>query len=124
MQRYFVITAGQFLNELVVFEAQPEGFIATPFKKYLKRVQAGECEIKIARIAGGLFDYEQNMLNEWNEFQDQEDRVKILMRNIQDDRIDALCREYLNHTDGMSDKEFEDKFRIILSENSRAAKLI
>lgn len=69
-------------------------------------------------------DRHERMLNEWNEFQDQEDRVKILMRNIQDDRIDALCREYLNHGEGMSDREFEDAFRVILAENSRAAKLI
>ncbi len=69
-------------------------------------------------------DRHERILNEWNEFQDQEDRVKILMRNIQDDRINALCREYLNHADGMSDREFEDTFRAILAENPRAAKLI
>ena len=69
-------------------------------------------------------DRHERILNEWNDFQDKEDRVKILMRNIQDDRIDALCREYLNHGEGMSDKDFEDKFRAILAENPRAAKLI
>lgn len=69
-------------------------------------------------------DRHERILNEWNDFQDKEDRVKILMRNIQDDRIDMLCREYLNHGQGMSDKDFEDKFRAILAENPRAAKLI
>lgn len=56
---------GRYNGELVVFEAQPEGFIATPFKEYLKRVQAGKCEIKLARIHGGLFNEEKALINEW-----------------------------------------------------------
>lgn len=58
---------GRHKGELVVFEAQPEGFIATPFKEYLKRVQAGKCEIKVARIHGGFFNEEKDLVNEWCE---------------------------------------------------------
>lgn len=56
---------GRHKGELVVFEAQPKGFIATPFKDYLRRVQEGQCEIKLARLPGGLSDYDKQQINDW-----------------------------------------------------------
>ncbi len=92
-------------------------------KDVMKKYETDGVDLSRTELTAAA-DRHERILNEWNDFQDKEDRVKILMRNIQDDRIDALCREYLNHGEGMSDKDFEDKFRAILAENPRAAKLI
>lgn len=55
----------RYKGELVVFEAEPRGFIATPLKRYLTMVQQGKCEIKIARFPGGLSDIQKQQIEDF-----------------------------------------------------------
>ena len=52
--------------EPVIFESLMfRGFTATPISDYVKRVSAGDCEIKFARIPIGLTDQQQMQSRVW-----------------------------------------------------------
>ena len=49
----------------VVYEALFSGFQATPVNEYVRKVLDGECELKFARVQGGLTERQQLAVRNW-----------------------------------------------------------
>lgn len=82
----------------------------------MKKLQTNWVDMHRSELTAAADRHERMYRDQvWNSQKNEDDRIDWVVEQVNDSRIDDLCREYLDHPQWMDDRDFENKFNQLVA---------